>query len=142
MILFYEQPSTVTTKNFCCKQSLTAIPESTFRGHILKSGLLIMKKEEKPLDQAKALIKKYVSHLKQSKSGRTFKAKQANRYLTEDEEMTIIQFCRIMSAMGQGLTRRELLHFLDDYVQAEEDERTNVECSEAILFGLFLDTKN
>ena len=64
-----------------------------------------------------------------------------DRYLTEQEELSLVQLIRLMASMGHGVTKPDVLSLIDEYVNLEEDERDSVEVSEKVLRGYSLGTK-
>jgi hypothetical protein len=79
----------------------------------------------------------YISKLKQNTLNLTKKASESHRYLTDNEELAIVQFCRVLSSMGQGVPKQEVLMMIDEYIHIEEDDRRRVDCPEKMLRGLF-----
>ncbi len=79
----------------------------------------------------------YVSSLNKSKSKRTNNANTSHRYLTDNEELAIVQLCRVLASMGNGVSKQEVLKMIDEYIHIKEDERKREECSKKVLRGLF-----
>jgi hypothetical protein len=135
-IVFYQDKS-LTIKQFCYQAKKTAIPYSTFRRHIKLSGLGLLREQNKPVAQAEAIMNDYVGSLNKNKSKRTNDANTSHRYLTDDEELAIVQLCRVLASMGNGVSKQEVLKMIDEYINIEEDERKREECSKKVLRGLF-----
>ncbi len=135
-LVFYQEKS-LSVRQFCYKAKKTAIPFSTFHRHIRLSGLGLLKKQNKPVEQAEAGLNDYIRNLKQGTSNQTKKASASNRYLTDNEELAIVQVCRVLASMGQGVSKQEVLMMIDEYIHIEEDDRRRVDCSEKILRVLF-----
>jgi hypothetical protein len=76
-----------------CKCQMT-IPSSAFQRHYNASGLLVLKSKDKPRDASAA----YTWGLLISKKKWTVKAAALNRYLTEQEELSLVQFIHLMES--------------------------------------------
>ena len=79
------------------KTSNCVVPWTTFRNKVNQSGVRDLKKmEPKPsLEYAKTTIKNYLQSTKSNKQGRTANAAQCNRFLTDNEELAIVQLVRL-----------------------------------------------
>ncbi len=134
LLSFYN--SQIRVKDFCEKLKLTQIPYTTFRRHVRDSGLDACKAQDEPAERVEGLVNKYILKLDENKNKtRTKPASGNNRYLTEQEELSIAQMVRVLAKCGQGVAREEVLAIIDDYVHIEEDKRASVECSEKVLRG-------
>jgi hypothetical protein len=133
LLSFYN--SQIRVKDFCEKLKLTQIPYTTFRRHVRDSGLDACKAQDEPAERVEGLVNKYILKLDDNKKTRTKPASGNNRYLTEQEELSIAQMVRVLAKCGQGVAREEVLAIIDDYVHIEEDKRASVECSEKVLRG-------
>ena len=58
---------------------------------------------------------------------------QANRFLTEKEEESIVSLVTLMSSMGIGLTKADVINVINTYINLEEDEREAVGVSDHIF---------
>jgi hypothetical protein len=135
LIQYYIKAPAVEMAAFCkCE---TTIPRSSFQRHFNASGLSVLKAQDKPIEVARAAAAAYARVLAISKKKRTVKAAALNRYLTEQEELSLVQLIRLMASMGHGVTKPDVLSLIDEYVNLEEDERDSVEVSEKLLRGLF-----
>jgi hypothetical protein len=129
------------------KEHCPSIPRATFQRHFKKSGLQKMKegavalKELRSLElqeadvvplqeadngtlkEAEAAIKAHMETINKHKKSRTVTASIANRFLTDNEEIQIVELCRVLAAMGQGVTTAELLIFINEYLNDSLDER-------------------
>ncbi len=137
LVHYYEKAPAVEMAAFCkCE---TTIPRSSFICHFNASGLSLLKKQDKPIEVARAAAAAYARVLAIGKKKRTVKAATLNRYLTaEEEELSLVQLiCLTMASMGHSVTKPDVLSLIDKYVNLEEDERDSVEVSEKVLRGLF-----
>jgi hypothetical protein len=98
-LIFYKEKS-LTIKQFCYQTKKTAIPYGTFhRRHIQLSRLGLLREKIKPVEQAEAVMNDYVSSLKKNTSDQTNNANASHPYLTDNEELAIVQFCHVLASM-------------------------------------------
>jgi hypothetical protein len=119
-----------------CKDEMT-IPCSYFKWHYNASGLLFLNSDHKPLEVVRTAAAAYAQGLVISKKKWTSKAAALNWCLTEQEELSLVQFICLMASMGHGVTKPNVISLIDEYVNLEEDERKALEVSEKVLCGLF-----
>jgi hypothetical protein len=55
---------------------------------------------------AEAVKNDYVSSLKNNTSKQRNNANASHRYLTNKEELAIVQLCHVLGSMGNGLTKK------------------------------------
>jgi len=72
-----------------------------------------------------------------NRSNRTFNASASTRYLSDNEELAIIQLCHLLGSMGYGITRDELQDIVSGITNWQNDEREFVYVSDKIVHGLF-----
>ena len=60
---------------------------------------------------------------KKNEKARVSAAGVANRYLTDNKELAIVQMCRVLSMCGRGVTKDELLNITKEYIHHHEDVR-------------------
>ena len=114
------------------------ISRSTFCHFYIESGLQQLK-ETGSNDEvhARSCLNAYFETKSNNRSKRAEKATKCKRYLTDDEELSIIHLCRLLGAMGYGLSSDELRGIVTDVTNFDVDERERVEVSEKIVCGLF-----
>jgi hypothetical protein len=134
LVTFYEKAPAMEMAAFC--KSETTIPRTTFIRHYNSSGLSQLKSEDKPIEVARAAAAKYTRGLAIGKKKRTAKASALNRYLTEQEELSLVQIIRLLASIGHGVTKPDVMSLIDEYVNLEEDDRNSVEISESVFRGL------
>ncbi len=61
----------------------------------------------------------------------------STKYLTDNEELAIIQLCRLLGSMGYGITRDELQDIVSSITNFDLDERDIVAVSDKVVRGLF-----
>jgi hypothetical protein len=63
MQLFFYKEKSLTIKQSCYQAKNTAIPYGTLHCHIKLSGLGLLREQNKPVEQAEAIMNDYVSSL-------------------------------------------------------------------------------
>ena len=113
------------------------IARTSFLHYYNKSGLANLK-EKGQFDAgiAKVLLTKYFERKKQNSSERTTAAHASCRYLTENEEHSLVRLCTILGSMGYGVTCKDLHSFADSLVNKEVDKREHVPISKHMTDGL------
>jgi len=114
------------------------ISRSTFRRFYIESGLQQLKQTGSNDEvHARSCLNAYFETKSKNRSKRAEKATKCKRYLTDDEELSIIHLCRLLGAMGYGLSSDELQGIVTDVTNFDVDEQERVEVSEKIARGLF-----
>ena len=73
---------------------------------------------------------------------RTAKAHSSNRYLTENEEHSLVRMCTVLGAMGYRLTRDDMHRLADQVVNKNVDPREHVPISKHVTEGLLMQHSN
>jgi len=111
---------------------------STFRRFFIESGLQKLKESGcKDEAQARLYLTAYFEKKSKNRSFRTENATKSTRYLTDNEELAIIQLCRLLGGMGYGITRDELQEIISNLTNFDVDEREKVEVTDKVVRGLF-----
>jgi len=135
LLTFFLQNDNEPLHAFCKKEGMN---RSTFRRFFVESGLQNLKENGvQDEEQAKKLLHAYFESKTKNRSSRPKNASKATRYLSENEELSIVQLCRLLGSMGYGITRDELQSFISTVTNWQIDERESVEVSEKIVRGLF-----
>jgi hypothetical protein len=113
------------------------IPKNTLQRHIKQSTLFEMKERKESQGRAAAVFQNYLKQLSVNVHIRTDVAHDFNRYLTNDEELQLVELLRIMSAMGFGIARHEAAAIIDTIVNHDEPEVAHTACSEHVLRLIF-----
>jgi len=114
------------------------INRSTFRRFYVESGLLNLKEaSNRDEAQAKLCLNAYFKKTAKNRSNRTATATLATRYLTENEELAIIQLCHLLGSMGYGITHDELQAIVSSITNYNLDECDVVAVSDKIVHLLF-----
>ena len=87
--------------------------------------------------QARLCLTAYFEKKSKNRSFRTESATKSTRYLTDNEELAIIQLCRLLGGMGYGITRDELQEIISNLTNFDVDEREKVEVTDKVVRGLF-----
>jgi len=72
-----------------------------------------------------------------NRSFRTENATNTTRYLPDNEELSIIQLCCLLGAMGYGITCDELQEIVSNLTNFDVNERESQEVSDKVVRGLF-----
>jgi hypothetical protein len=124
--LYQTDPLVMTERKFCASVGL---PRSTFATYFGDSGLKEMKVNNEPLAAAKDAITAYLDKLTKQKVQNAGKLHESCRYMTDNEELSVVQICRMLAAMGHGVTRPEVLSVINNYLLRDVDERIKEEAS-------------
>jgi len=115
------------------------ISKTSFQRFYNKSGLADLKqKGSVDVGIAKLLLTKYFEKTIKNSSDRTASAHASCRYLTDNEEHSLVRLCTILGAMGYGITRDDLHSFADSLVNENVDECEQVPISRHVTEGLLL----
>ena len=123
--------SVASTRALCPKDG--PLPRQTFERHLKKSNLKKMKKEKAPPPFAKLAFEKYLDGLQFRITSRTKIACATNRYLTDDEELSVVELIRLFASMGFGIGVPQIREIIDEIVNFDEPDICRVECSEKVL---------
>jgi len=114
------------------------INRSTFCHFYVESGLLNLKEGgNRDEAQARLCLNAYFEKKTKNRSYRTSNATMATKYLTDNEELAIIQLCRLLGGMGYGITRDELQDIVSSITNFDLDERDAISVSDKVVRGLF-----
>ena len=135
LLTFFVQDEGKPMLAFCQEANMN---RSTFRRFFIESGLHDLKESGvRDEQQAKVRLNAYFAEKAKNKSKRAKKASKSTRYLTDNEELEVIQLCRLLGNMGYGITRDELQDIVSNITNWQADEREVVEVSDKIVRGLF-----
>ena len=118
-------------------RSKEKIAKSSFLRYFHKSGLADLK-EKGPVDVgiAKILLSNFFERTNKNRGERTANAHARCRYLTDNEEHSLVRFCTVLGAMGYGVTRDDLHSFAESLVNEGVDPRKHVPISKHVTEGL------
>jgi len=135
--------------DFACMTNTTSITAylkdkenismTSFLRYYNKSGLAEYKKQESfDASIAKTILKKYFEETTKRSKERVAAAHDSCRYLTANEEHSLVQLCIVLGSMGYGLTRDDLHGLADAVVNKDVDKRQAVPISKHVTDGLLL----
>lgn len=124
-----------SVRAFC--RSNKQIPNNTFQRHINRSTLFQMKARKESIVLASTVFKRYLKQLAVNVTSRTETTNACNRYLTDDEELQLVEMFRIMAAMGFGISSDEARAIINTIVNHDEPEVLHIECSYKVLIRIF-----
>jgi hypothetical protein len=131
---FYKHPHVVSIKEFYKNNLLgTRIPEKTFGTYWRESGLKTLKESGTDIGMAQIAIESHVAHAKKNAKKQTIPASEGNRYLTEQEEKTIVHMALAIGKAGRGVDRDELLEMINSVVNNSVDEREREQATEKVV---------
>jgi hypothetical protein len=131
---FYTAPRTLSMRAFYKARLVgTNIPEKTFGTYWKASGLKALLETNTDLAIAKIALESYVTRSKKNTTKRTTSASKSHRYLTEQEEETIVHMSLAIGKAGRGVDRDELLEIINEVVNLNVDERARGEATEKVV---------
>jgi hypothetical protein len=95
-----------------------------------------MKRLGKPIREADVALRVKLAKKEKNEKARVLAAGEAKRYLTDNEELAIIQMCRVLSMCGRGVTKDGLLNITNEYIHHHEHARLNQNATRKITRGL------
>ena len=120
LLSFYEMEIGSSMSAFC--KCHTTIPKSTFHRHFKESGLADLQAQEKHVDMAKATLGPYFIGMEKNQIKRMEAANKANCYLTDQQELAIVQIAKLLGSMGEGITRLDIHRMILEILNLEEDK--------------------
>jgi len=134
LLKFFLQNEQEPLQAFAKKESMN---RSTFRRFFIESGLQKLKESGcKDEEQAQLCLNDYFEKKSKNRSLRTENGTNSTRYLTDNEELTIIQLCSLLGSMGYGITRDELQEIVSKLTNFDV-EQEKVEVTDKVVRGLF-----
>jgi len=110
--------------------------QSTFCHFFIESGLHNLK-ENGVRDDEQVHLNAYFAEKSKNRSKHTKKASKSTQYLTDHEELEVIQLCHLLGSMGYGITCDELQDIVSNITNWQANECEVVEVSDKIVRGLF-----
>ena len=127
---YYMHPG-VSIKQFL--KDYTTVPEKTFGTYWKESGLKNLQEADAPFEIAKIALESYVARVKKNVTKRTTAASESNRYLTEQQEKTMVSFALMMGRCGRGIDRDELLGIINQVINVGVDERERKQATDQVV---------
>lgn len=127
--------SSYSVRAFC--RANQQIPKNTFQRHVNRSKLFEMKARDESIVLASKVFQAYLKQLAVNVSSRTETSHDFHHYLTNDEELQLVEMLRVMSAMGFGISSHEAREIINTIVNHDEPEVSHIECSNKVLHRIF-----
>jgi hypothetical protein len=130
---FYMSPD-LSIKQFCKVNLIgTAIPEKTFGTYWTASGLKDLQKADTPYEIAKMALENHVARVKKIEKKRTIPASASHRYITDQEEKTIVHLALTIGKAGRGVDRDEFLEMINGVINIDVDDREREKATEKVV---------
>ncbi len=135
LLTFFLQDEHETLHAFCQKENMN---RSTFCHFFVESRLQKLKEDGvKDEEQARLCLNLYFETKLKNRSNCTVNASASTRYLSDNEELAIIQLCHLLGSMGYGIMHDKLQDIVSGITNWQNDEREFVDVSDKIVRGLF-----
>jgi len=135
LMTFFLQDKPEPLHAFCQKENMN---RSTFRRFFFESGLHNLKENGiRDEEQAKVVLNAYFEKKFKNISNCTKNAWKQSRYLSDNEELAIIQLCCLLGSMWYGITHDKLQDIISNVTNWNTDEWEFVEVSDKVVHGLF-----
>jgi hypothetical protein len=112
---FYVKPCGYSLTQFCTQPG-KKVPLPSLKRYLKESNIFEMKRLGRPIREADVALR--VNLAKKKKV-----AGEAKRYLTNNEELAIVQMCCALSMCGRGVTKDKLLDITNEYIHHHQDAR-------------------
>jgi hypothetical protein len=132
---FYVKPCGYGLTQFCAQPG-RKVPLTSLKRCLKDCNIFEMKRLGKPIREADVALRVKLAKKKKNEKARVSAAGVANRYLTDNEELAIVQMCRVLSMCGRGVTKDELLNITNEYIHHHEDARLIQDATRKITRGL------
>jgi hypothetical protein len=121
-LIFYNRPlgSSLTAS---CKEDGRRVPLSTMKRLFKDCNVFQLQAQKTCVTVVEKVLKSHLAKTRANARKRTGSASQASRYLTNNEELAIVQMARLMGACGAGISRDELLDIVNTYIHHHADPR-------------------
>ena len=92
-----------------------------------------LQKSNTPFNMAKSLLEHYIFNVKKNSSKRITTAIESRRFLTEQEEGSLVHLCLAFGKAGRGVDRDELLQMVNELINIGLDERERQKATEKVV---------
>jgi hypothetical protein len=99
------------------------VPILTLGRYLKECNIFEMKREGRPILDADKALRLKISRKTENEKKCVEKATKAKGYLTNNEELAIVQMCRILSMCGPGVSADKLLNMTNEYIHHHQDAR-------------------
>ncbi len=132
---FYVKPCGYGLTQFCAQPG-RKVPLTSLKRYLKDCNIFEMKRLGKPIREADVALRVKLAKKKKNEKARVSATGVANRDLTDNEELAIVQMCRVLSMCGRGVTKDELLNITNEYIHHHEDARLIQDATRKITRGL------
>jgi hypothetical protein len=99
------------------------VPISSLWRYLKDCNIFELRREGRPSGEADAALRLKLVRKTENKKRLVQHANEAKRYLTNNEELAIVQMCRIRSMCGPGVSTDKLLNITNEYIHHHLDAR-------------------
>jgi hypothetical protein len=99
------------------------VPISSLWRYLKDCNIFELRREGRPLWEADAALRLKLVRKTENEKRHVRHANKAKRYLSNNEELAIIQICCILSMCGRGVSEDELLNITNKYIHHHLDAR-------------------
>jgi hypothetical protein len=99
------------------------VPISSLWRYLKDCNIFELRREGRPIREADAALRLKLVRKTENEKRRVQHANKAKRYLTNNEELAIVQMCRILSMCGRGVSAIEFLNITNKYIHHHLDAR-------------------
>jgi hypothetical protein len=121
-LAFYILPPGTTLAAYS-KVHSNKVPLSTMRRLFFHCKVFEMKTNNTSVGEVEKVLTDYLKKKRMNERTRTGAAHVALRYLTDNEELAIVQIARLMGSCGAGVGRDEVLDMVNTYIHHHADAR-------------------
>jgi hypothetical protein len=119
-----------------CAQPGNKVPLTSLKRYLKDCNIFEMKPLGKPIREADVALRVKLAKKNNNKKARVPETGEAKRYLTDNEELAIVQMCRVLSMCGRGVIKDELLNITNAYIHHHQDARLIQDATRKITRGL------
>jgi hypothetical protein len=119
---FYVRPLGASM-NAYCKEDGKKVPYCTMVRLYKECNVFQLQAQKTCVEAVEKVLKSQLAKTRQNERKRTGAASKASRYLTNNEELAIVQIARLMGSCGAGIGRDELLDIINTYIHHHADSR-------------------
>jgi hypothetical protein len=133
LLQFYMTPSMSIRAYYKAHLVDTSIPEKTFGTYWRESGLKKQQDDNTDYELAKVVLESYFARIKINVKTRVIPAIASRRFLTEQEEGSIVHLCLSIGKAGRGVDRDELLQMVNEVINLDSDVREKEKATEKVV---------
>jgi hypothetical protein len=111
-------------------------PISSLWRYLKDCNIFELRREGRPIREADAAQRLKLVRKTENEKRRVQHANEAKRYLTNNEELAIVQMCCILSMCGRGVSADELLNITNEYIHHHLDARLVQAATRKITQGM------